>query len=122
MKNEAKSMLAPGHPHADRVVKLLQAAQQAIGASGGDTLFGAHPIGLELTVESPNEPPADATNFLGGVGDVLEVKGHRGALAHLGSLVDVGLYSNDRQIHEVQYRIRKSSVVAYVVRIWELTD
>jgi hypothetical protein len=67
-----------------------------------------------------NKPPADATNFLGGVGDVLEAKGHRGLLDHLGELVRVGLYENDRHIHEVHYRWHPGPDVRYVVRLWEL--
>lgn len=90
-KNEAKSILAPDHTHAERVARLLQTAQQAIGEAGVAVPFGRRPIGLELTVLSPEEPVADATTFLGGVGDVLEVKSRRGALEHLGSLVNVGL-------------------------------
>jgi hypothetical protein len=109
-KNEAKSLFAPGHTHADRVIRLLEAAQEASQEAEEAAMFGALPIGLELTVMSPDEPFADATNFLGGVGDVLEVKSRRQALEHLGALADVGLYQNDRHIH------------AYVVHIWELSD
>jgi hypothetical protein len=121
-KNEAKSLLAPGHAHAGRVTALLEAAQHATEDAGGAVLFGARPIGLELTVMSPDEPPADATNFLGGVGDVLEVKTRRGALEHLGPGAAVGLYENDRHIHEVRYRWRRAAEVGYVVRLWELDD
>lgn len=121
-KNEARSLLAPGHTHADRVAGLLLAAQQATGTAGEAALFGALPIGLDLTVMSPEEPLADATNFLGGVGDVLEVKSRRGALEHLGPLAEVGLYENDRHIHEVHYRWRRAPEVAYVVRLWALSD
>ncbi len=121
-KNGAKSILAPGHTHADRVANLLREAQRATGEAGGAGLFNDRPVGLEMTVMSPNEPPADATNFLGGVGDVLEAKSRRGALEHLGTLANVGLYENDRQIHEVRYRWRRGPQVAYVVRLWELND
>lgn len=85
-------------------------------------LFGSRPIGLELTVESPAEPLIDATNFLGGVGDVLEAKSRRGPLEHLGDLAKVGLYENDLQIHEVRYRWQKTPEVHYLVRLWELID
>ena len=121
-KNEAKSLLAPGHTHADRVVSLLEAARRTVGDTGTVPIFGARPLGLELTIESPDEPPADATNFLGGVGDVLEVKDRRGPLEHLGSLAEMGLYDNDRHIHEVRYRWRRAPHVSYVVRLWALTD
>ncbi len=82
--------------------------------------FGSRPIGLDLTVISPAEPPADATNFLGGVGDLLEAKGRRKLLDHLGELEAVGLYENDRHIHEVHYRRQQASELRYVVRLWEL--
>ena len=75
-KNEAKSMLAAGHTHSDRVLKLLAAAKTAM-SSQHSPVFGTNPVGLELIVHSPVEPPADATNFLGGVGDVLETKDRR---------------------------------------------
>jgi hypothetical protein len=111
-KNEAKSMLSDGHPHAPRVRALLEAAQQALAA-------GAHPIehgeiALELVIVSPEQPPCDATNVLGGIGDVLEQKTRRGdTVAHLGPLAQVALFANDRQIREseergeqVHYRLR----------------
>lgn len=82
IKNEAKSMLAAGHGDAPRVMMLLRAAHEAIG-DAIQPLFSVEPLGLELSLESEHEPPADATNFLGGVADVLEAKGRRGALPHL---------------------------------------
>lgn len=118
-KNEAKSMLAVGHSHADRVLGLLSAAEQAI-ADQPSPLYGSDALGLELVLQSPVEPPSDATNYLGGVGDVLEAKVRRGALPHLGELVHVVLYLNDRQIHEVRYRWERSAQTRYSVRIWRL--
>lgn len=82
-KNEAKSMLAAGHPYADRVLHLLRAAGEATPGAK-PPLFGKDALGLELIVYSPSEPPSDATNYLGGVGDVLEAKDRRGVLIHLG--------------------------------------
>lgn len=120
VKNEAKSLLAVGHTHAERVRRLLAAARQAVG-DRQDVLFDARPVGLELTLSSPEEPPADATNFLGGVGDVLEAKGRRGSLEHLQELAHIGLYENDRHIHDVRYQWHQGSQVRYVVRLWELT-
>lgn len=120
-KNEAKSMLAAGHPHAERVLHLLQAAAIATGTWRSPT-FGSDALGLKLIVRSPAEPPSDATNYLGGVGDVLEVKERRGALGHLGELSDVALYLNDRQIQEVHYRWERASAMRYSVRVWRLCD
>lgn len=83
-------------------------------------MFGSAALGLELIVYSPAEPPSDATNYLGGVCDVLEVKDRRGALPHLGELVDVALYQNDRQIHYVLHQWKRGSVERYLVRTWRL--
>ena len=121
-KNEAKSRLASGHTHLERVKDLLRAAQEATSEAPGTVVFGSRPIGLEITVESPAEPQIYATNFLGGVSDVLEAKNRRGPLEHLGDLAHVGLYENDRHIHEVRYRWQKASDVHYDVRLWELTN
>ncbi len=116
VKNEAKSLLAAGHPHADRVVSLLQAAareleQHAWSVKPGDSL------GMELELTSPLPPPSDATNFLGGVGDVLEEKSRRGDLPNLGILAKAALYPNDRQIHEVHYRWKPAASTGYRVRV-----
>jgi len=112
-------MLAAGHIYADRVLRLLQAAEVAI-RSQGSPVFGVDALGLELIVYSAAEPPSDATNYLGGVGDVLEAKDRRGALPHLGALANVALYLNDRQIHEVLYRWERASATRYSVRVWRL--
>lgn len=81
-------------------------------------LFPVEPLGLELSLESEHEPRADATNFLGGVGDVLEAKGGRGALPHLADLEEVALCGNDRQLQVVPYRWDKGPVEQYTVRVW----
>ena len=118
-KNEAKSMLSAGHPYADRVLHLLQAVKEAVGNDRSPAL-GGDALGLELIVYSPVEPPSDATNYLGGVSDVLEAKDRRGVLPHLGELADIALFLNDRQIHEVVYRWVRGSQTRYAVRLWKL--
>ncbi len=95
-------MLTAGHVHAERVLALLAAVHAA--AERQSLFFSTESLGLKLVVVSPTAPPSDATNFLGGVADVLEDKAHRGPLAHLGPLADVALYANDRQLPEVSYR------------------
>lgn len=115
-KNEAKSMLAPGHTHATRVSDLLRAARDAV--AGG--VWSSRPgdsLGLELVLTWPAPPPSDATNYLGGVGDVLEAKSRRGELAHLADLATVALYENDRQFHDVRYRWQTGAAVQYNVRL-----
>ncbi len=120
-KNEAKSMLAAGHQHADRVVALLDAASRALPAHTSSPLFGSSPLGLELIIVAPTPPPSDATNYLGGVADVLEAKTRRGDLPHLGGLAALALYDNDKQFQTVHYEYRPGSPIHYQVRIWTLT-
>ncbi len=79
------------------------------------------PIGLELTLRCPHDGNrSDATNYLGGIADVLESKGHRGSLAHLGDLAEVAVYDNDRQIEEVRYTWEQAGDAAYSIRVWSL--
>ena len=119
-KNEAKSMLAADHLYADRVLELLRCAKKAADDESFDG-FGAARIGLEVTLYTPDLfPPSDATNYLGGIGDVLEDKSRRGPLDHLGDLASFGLYGNDRQICEVAYGVKTAPRARYRVRIWEL--
>lgn len=87
-KNEARSMLAAGHPHADTVRQLLEAVRAAVPAGSTRVHFGPHPIALEVRVWSPDRPRT------------VESKVHRGALSHLGEPADVALYDNDRQIEQ----------------------
>jgi hypothetical protein len=118
-KNEALSMLSEGHSHAARVIRLLQAARQA--TVGRDFRLMDGPIGLEVIVYAPSsQDPWDATNYLGGIADVLEEKSRRGPLLHLGALRNVALYHNDRQIREVRYRQASGSAARYRVRVWRL--
>jgi hypothetical protein len=119
-KSEALSMLGVGHRHADRVVRLLEAAREAAIAIGFDG-FGPRPVGLEMAVYCERDGNrSDATNYLGGVGDVLEGKAHRGAMEHLGALANVAVYDNDRQIEQVRYRWVKADRASYTVRLWAL--
>jgi hypothetical protein len=118
-KSEALSMLGVGHPHSGRVVGLLEAARVAIADTDFRPFEG--PIGLEVVLHAPaGKEPWDATNYLGGIGDVLEEKGRRGVLAHLGELANVALYPNDRQIREVHYRQQLDPEPGYEVRVFRL--
>jgi len=117
-KSEARSMLGAEHPHAPRVVALLEGARAAI--TEGAQPFGSKLIGLEVVLSSPGSPPSDATNYLGGIGDVLEEKSRRGAFEHLDGLANVSLYDNDLQIRELHYRHEDASTTKYTVHLWEL--
>lgn len=66
--------------------------------------------------------PADATNYLGGIADVLEDKSHRGSLEHLGALATVRLYRNDRQVKQVADHEEQSAHVGYTVAIRPLSS
>jgi hypothetical protein len=119
-KGEALSMMNPTHGYADRVRLLLEQARLAV-AAGSFTPVESEPVGLDVVVYSPNgRNRADATNYLGGIGDVLEQKAHRGPLDHLGELADVWLYGNDRQIKAVTYREAEADRASYTVTIREL--
>jgi hypothetical protein len=119
-KNEALSMVGAGHSHAPRVVSLLTAVRDALEVERFNG-FGSVPIWLDVVIYSPpGQDPWDATNYLGGIADVLEDKARRGALEHLADLAAVSLYANDRQIKQVSYRQEDASEARYVVRIREL--
>jgi hypothetical protein len=116
-KNEALSMLGPRHSHAPRVRLLLEAAQRACGGHAFVPIQEGW-VALDVVVcTTEDQDPWDATNYLGGIGDVLENKSHRGALDHLGDLASVWLYRNDRQIKEVAYRQGTSDRVSYTVTV-----
>lgn len=118
-KGEALSMLGQYHSHAPRVLKLLEAARDATAKAEARHL-GSSPIGLELVLRCRRDGNrGDATNYLGGLGDVLESKAHRGQLEHLGEFAQVALYENDRQIEQVGYRWEGAQEPSYTVRIWE---
>jgi hypothetical protein len=120
-KNEALSMLRAGHSHAPRVRLLLERAQQAAAAQGFAQV-SAGPVGLDVVLYAPGGSNlGDATNYLGGIGDVLENKAHRGTLDHLDGLGNVWLYHNDRQVKAVSYRETEADSVSYTVMIRELS-
>jgi hypothetical protein len=119
-KNEALSMLGAGHSHAPRVRLLLERAQQAADAQGFTQVSGG-PVGLDVVLYAPGGTnPGDATNYLGGIADVLENKAHRGTLDHLNGLGNVWLYHNDRQVKAVSYHEAEADSVSYTVTIREL--
>ena len=121
-KGEALSMLGPKHPHALRVRALLDAARLAL-QDGAWQLTG-NPIGLELVVGlARGAHRSDATNYLGGIGDVLQdkVRSFRGRdLSHLGALRQVALYHDDSQIREIRYSEASARTGTYSVRVWTL--
>lgn len=119
-KSGPPSVLAARNPHTPRVLDLLRAAREEAQRRGFQG-FGSVPIGLELRVACPRDlGRSDATNYLGGVGDVLDEKARRSNLDHLGDLASFGLYDDDRQIEEVHFRWESSESPSYTVRLWAL--
>ena len=101
-KSEATSLFSPKHTDHRRVVELLRKAEQALGESAWNQTE-KRPVGLELVITAP-EPeaiPGDATNYLGGVADVLQANRVNADLSHLGGLAEASLFHDDRQIREV---------------------
>jgi hypothetical protein len=123
LKNEATSMLAVGHRQAERIEELLrQAAQAAAAAHWAPTTAE---VAMEVIVRCPAaRPPGDATNFLGGIADVLQDKTNPRNidLSHLGDLQAVALYHDDRQISQINYRVARADSPSYIVRITVLPD
>ena len=124
-KSEALSIFRPTHRSAPSVRTLLEAAQAAMLDSEWPPREQRR-IGLELVVVEPSGKPAgrndraDATNYLGGVADVLQADRMNADLSHLGRLAEVALYKDDRQIREVRYREESGSGPRYRVRLWVL--
>jgi hypothetical protein len=114
-------MFSAGHGHAPRVRALLEAAATAIAAQRWTIL--ACPIGMDVEVWAPNlEAVWDATNYLGGIADVLQAKERldETARAALGALAQVALYIDDRQIHAIRYRLQSGKAQGYSVTVQAL--
>ncbi len=118
VKAEALSIFAAGHRQATRVRALLQAACAAAQQAGWTPLSG--PIEVDLVLRCPpGHRTSDASTLLGGVCAVLQDKKRVASigLAHLGVLVDVALYDDDRQIRAMTYREEPAENYSYEVRV-----
>jgi hypothetical protein len=103
-------LLSEGHLHAARGRALVEAAQQAL--AGGAQPIEHGEVALDLVVISPEQAPSDATNYLG-IGDVLQAKTSGALVKHLGPRACVSLFTNDRQVREVGYRVERGPAVMY---------
>jgi hypothetical protein len=75
---------------------------------------------MELVARPWAPASADPTNALGGVADALQaIRPKNVDLMHLGELVDVCLFDNDKQIREIAYR-EEPGELGYTVRLWAL--
>ncbi len=126
-----RSMLAAKSNKRRKVEALLKAARESAREAHrceGFAGFGKQSLRLEVVVHAGRgEEPWDATNYLGGIADVLEGKAkkllaHPGLLDWLGDLVEVGLYNDDRQIKEISYRDVPSTEQRYVVTLSGLPE
>ncbi len=118
IKNEALSLLSVRHGQIDRVVSLLTAARDAMAAGGLTHGFGGRLLALEVVVRSRTMPPSgDATNFLGGIGDVLQDKHRRRELGHLGDLAAVSVFNDDKQVVRLVYEAIQADTECYTVTI-----
>jgi len=120
-KDGALSIFGVGHSHAPRVRLLLEAARRACQEQAFvpvDTTV----VALDVVVRGHGQPPGDATNYVGGIGDVLEDKVSRTSLDHLGDLATVRLFRNDRQIRQVSYREEAANETGYSVTVRVLSE
>lgn len=118
IRTEALSLFSAGHRQANRVRALLEAACAAAQQTGWTPL--TDPVELDLVLSCPpDHHGTGAATLLGGVGAVLQDKRHavNVGLAHLGPLVDVSLYVDDRQIRRMSYREEPADTVSYLVRV-----
>jgi hypothetical protein len=118
VRTEALSIFSAGHRQAGRVRTLLEAACAAAQQSGWVPL--TEPVELDVVLRCPPEHHGyDAVTLLGGIGAVLQDKKRAAsvALAHLGALVDVTLYLDDRQIRQLTYREEPAETPSYLVRV-----
>ena len=118
VKTEALSIFAAGHRQATRVRTLLQAACTAAQRTGWTPLTG--PVEVDLTLRCPPGPrPSDPPPRHGGVCGGLQDKKRVAniGLAHLGVLVDVALWSDDRQIRRLSYVEEPAEEFSYLVRV-----
>lgn len=100
----------------------LAASAAALSDSSDWERMGTSPIALALTLFAPEgtEPPSDATNYLGGVADVLQGQRTNVDLSHLGELSEVSLYANDRQLVELSFRIEPAAAIGYQLSVSSL--
>lgn len=116
LKGEALSLMNAKHKQLNRVVALLSAVQR-LKSSNSNNGFGSHLIRLEVEVRCTTLPPkGDATNYLGGIGDILQARKPQGS-DHLGELAGLSLFDDDRQFVEIAYRATLSEADSYTVRL-----
>lgn len=116
-KGEAKSMLADGHSQRERVLQLLEAARIVMA----DREVFTGDLRIEVTVDAPRSHRLpDATNLLGGIGDVLQARPTGADVQHLGLLANVACFRDDAQIQQINYERLDVGEVGYRITIQQL--
>ncbi len=110
-------MLSGGHPQVARVRRLLTEAANAM--ADRDLLPGDMSLKVNITAPRGTRLP-DATNMLGGIGDVLQARTTGADVEHLGLLARVGCFNDDAQIQEIHYRRVERDEIGYVVVVRSL--
>lgn len=78
---------------------------------------------LDVTLTAPRvQRLPDATNMLGGIGDVLQARATGADVEHLGPLGSVACFHDDAQIQEIRYRRLEGPDVGYVVVVRQVAD
>jgi hypothetical protein len=76
------------------------------------------PLRLDVVVRAPEGTRLnDATNLLGGIGDVLQARGTGADVTHLGELASVACFRDDDQISEIHYLREWAGPLGYDVVI-----
>ncbi|GAB3809709.1 hypothetical protein [Micromonospora zhanjiangensis] len=121
IRTDGLSIFTAGHRQAVRVRALLTAACAAAQAQGWTALTG--PVALAVVLRCPpGRRTADAANLIGGIATVLQDKKRISAIgpSHLGVLVDVALYGDERQLRRISYQEEPAPAMSYLVRVAEL--
>ena len=123
-KGEAKSMFSASHPDNYCVRLLLQEMERALNRAQWDG-WEKRNLGLEIAiVETQLESaPGDATNYLGGVADVLQAN-RMGITntdtSYINDLIHLSIYFDDKQIKEARYFVERGEFPGYRLRVWVL--
>lgn len=120
-KDGSNSIFKAGHTRGPFVRALLVAARRALEERPDFVPIESGPVGMDVVVYAPpGKVRGDATNYLGGIADVLEQKNGRVAIEHLGELTQVWVYGNDRQLKQVSYKEVAADRIGYRVVVWSL--
>jgi hypothetical protein len=115
IKNEALSLFNEKHGCREQVIALLTAAAAAM--AGRQPLTA--PVRLGVEIYCPDRGHGDATNYLGGICDVLQASAFKQSIVYLqeAGLADVSVFEDDRQVKAIEYKETIGTKKGYRVRI-----